>query len=85
MIPTLVERGRRPVSRVQLVAALLWIVFILGAIGPLLVELLDNHGLTGSVLGLPVIVTEALVIGLVALTPVALFWWRTRRDHEPPA
>jgi H+/Cl- antiporter ClcA len=66
-----------------LLAAFLWLGFVVGLVGPLLMELLDDRGFTGRVLGLPALVTEVLVIGLAALIPVALLWRRARRHREP--
>ena len=71
-----------PVSRARLWAALVWAAFAVGVIGPFLMELLDEHGLTGKLVGLPVLVTETIVIGLVALTPLALLWRRTRPTSD---
>ena len=69
---------QRSASRIWPLAALLWIAFIIVGVGPLLMEQLDQRGMTGRVFGLPVFVTETIVIGLVALVPVGWFRRRTR-------
>lgn len=60
-------------------AALLWTGLVLVGVGPALMELLDGHGLTGSLSGLPVLVTESVVIGLLLIGPPAFVLWRVRR------
>lgn len=52
---------------------------MLVGVGPALMELLDGHGLTGSLSGLPVLVTESVVVGLLLIGPPALVLWRVRR------
>jgi hypothetical protein len=76
---------QRHVWWVRLIAALLWVVFVVGVVGPVLMELLDQHDLKGRVFGLPVVVTETLLIGIVACVPIVLLWRRTRRCREPTA
>lgn len=50
-------------------ATLLWTGLVLVGVGPALMELLDGHGLTGTLSGLPVLVTESVVIGLLLIGP----------------
>lgn len=60
-------------------AALLWTGLVLVGVGPALMELLDGRGLTGTLSGLPVLVTESAVIGLLLIGPPAFVLWRVRR------
>ena len=65
-----------------LVVALAWFVVVLALIGPRLMEALDRRQLTGSLLGLPVLVTEVLVIGILAVVPLMLLWRRESRRNR---
>lgn len=60
-------------------ATLLWTCLVLVGVGPALMELLDGRGLTGTLSGLPVLVTESAVIGLLLIGPPAFVLWRVRR------
>lgn len=64
------------------ILAVLWLLAVVTLLGPLLVEWLDERGLTGRIPGLPVNVTEALLFGTLWIVGVAVLWVALTCRHK---
>lgn len=55
----------------------LWKLLVLLLLGPLFVEWLDQHHLSNQILGLPVIVTEVVLLASLSMVGIGIvFLWQ---------